>query len=62
MARTHQLLVYVDDANMQGESVHTIQENAEALVAAGRKIGIEMLIKLSTWSCLDIRMQDEVTV
>jgi hypothetical protein len=42
MACTHQLLVYADDTNMQGESVHTIQENAEALVVAGRKIGIEV--------------------
>jgi len=35
-------------------------ENAEALVAATREIGL--LIKLSTWSYLEIRMQDEFTV
>jgi hypothetical protein len=39
---THQPLVYADDANILGESVHTIQENAEALVVAGRKIRIEV--------------------
>jgi len=33
---THQLLVYADDVNILGGSVHTIQENAEALVVAGR--------------------------
>jgi len=38
---THKLLVYADDANLLGESVH-IQENAEALAVAGRKIGIEV--------------------
>jgi len=39
---THQLLVYADDVNILGESVHIIQEKAAALVVAGRKIGIEV--------------------
>jgi hypothetical protein len=38
---THQLLVYADDVNILGGSVHTIQENAEALVIACREIGLE---------------------
>ena len=50
---THQLLVYADDVNILGGSIHTVKENAE---------GLTMLIKLSTWSCLEIRMQDEVTI
>jgi len=29
-------------------TVHTLKENAEALVAASREIGLEVLIKLST--------------
>jgi len=29
---THQLLVYADDVNILGGRVHTIKENAEALV------------------------------
>ena len=32
----------------------TLKENAEALVAATREIGLEVLIKLRTWSCLEI--------
>jgi hypothetical protein len=59
---THQLLAYADDVNILGGSIHTIKENAEALVAATREIGLEVLIKLSTWPCLRIRMQDEITV
>ena len=54
-----QLLVYADDVNMLGGSVlyvHTVKENAEALVVTLEEIGL----KLSTWSCLEIRMQDEV--
>jgi len=59
---THQLLFYANDANILGESVHTIKESKEALVVASKESGLEMLIKLSTWSCLEIRMQDKVTV
>ena len=60
---THQLLVYADDVNILGGSIHNLKENAEALVAATGEVGLEVvLIKLSTWSCLEIRMQDEFTV
>ena len=31
---THQLLAYADDVNILGGSVHTVKENAEALVVA----------------------------
>ena len=31
---THQLLVYADDVNILGGSVHTIKENADPLVVA----------------------------
>ena len=39
---THQLLAYADDVNVLGESIHTLKENSEALVAATRKIGLEV--------------------
>jgi hypothetical protein len=38
----YHLLAYVDDVNILGESVHTIKENAEALVVAAKKIGLEV--------------------
>ena len=31
---THQILAYADDVNIMGRSVHTVKENAEALVVA----------------------------
>ena len=37
---THQLLVYADDGNILGGSVHTVKENAEALVVASKEIGL----------------------
>ena len=59
---TYQLLVYGDDVNILGGSVHTVKENAEVLVVVSMVIGQEvMLINLCTWSCLKLRMQDEVT-
>jgi len=39
---THQLLAYADDVNVLGGSIHTLKENAEALVAAAREIGLEV--------------------
>jgi hypothetical protein len=39
---THQLLVYADDDNILGGSVHAIKKNTEALVVASKKIGLEV--------------------
>ena len=33
---THQILAYADDVSILGGSIHTLKENAEALVAATR--------------------------
>ena len=60
---THQLLAYADDVNILGGGIHTLQENAEALVAAPREIGLEISAdKSSILSCIEIRMQDKITV
>jgi hypothetical protein len=37
----HQLKFYADDVNILGKSVHTVKENAEALVVAGMQTGLE---------------------
>jgi len=39
---THQVLAYADDVNTLGGSIHTLKENAEALVVATREIGLEV--------------------
>ena len=39
---THQLLAYANDVNILGGSVHTVKENAEALVVAAKEIGLEV--------------------
>jgi len=38
---THQLLADADDVNILRGSMNTLKENAEALVAATREIGLE---------------------
>jgi hypothetical protein len=43
---THQLVVYAHNVNILGGSVHTVNENAEALLVASK----------------EIRLQGEVTV
>jgi len=39
---THQLLAYTDDVNILRGSIHTLKENAEALVPPTREIGLEV--------------------
>jgi hypothetical protein len=39
---THQLLIYADDVNISGGSVHTVKKNREALVVASKEIGLEV--------------------
>jgi len=39
---THQLLVYTDDVDMLGGSVHTVKQNAEALVVSSKETGLEV--------------------
>ena len=39
---THQLLAYAEDINILGGSIHTVKENAEALVAATRETELEV--------------------
>ena len=61
---THQLLVYADDVNILGGSVYTVKKNTDALVVASKETGLEGNAgkKTSTWSCLEIRMQNESTI
>jgi len=39
---THQLLVYADDVNILGRSLHTVRKNTEALAVASKEIRLEV--------------------
>jgi hypothetical protein len=39
---THRLLVYADDVNILGGSIHSIKKKAEDLVIASKEIGLEV--------------------
>jgi hypothetical protein len=39
---THQSLVYADDVNILGGSVHTVKEATEALIVTGKRNGLEL--------------------
>jgi hypothetical protein len=42
ISSVHHLLAYTDDVNILGGSVHAVKKNTEALVAATKKIGLEV--------------------
>jgi hypothetical protein len=39
---THQLLAYADDVNIVGGNMDTIQKNTEAVLGAGKEVGLEV--------------------
>jgi hypothetical protein len=39
---THQLLVYIDNVEILGGSIHTIKKNTEALVLVSKEAGLEV--------------------
>jgi len=58
---THQLLVYGDDGNILGGSVHTIKEKAEALLVASKETELEVNADKTKYIVMS-RDQNEHTV
>jgi hypothetical protein len=39
---THQLLAYADDVNLLGDNIDTIKKTTEAIIDAGKEVGLEI--------------------
>jgi hypothetical protein len=46
---THQLLAYADDINILEENIYTIQKNTEALLDAGKEVGLEVNLEKTNY-------------
>jgi len=55
-------LVYADDVNILGGSVHTIQKNTEALVVARRETGLEVNADKTKYMVMSQDQDAEVTI
>ena len=51
---THQLLIYTDDVNILGGSIHTIRKNTEALLIASKEIGLEVNAEKTKYKVVQI--------
>jgi hypothetical protein len=59
----HQLLVYADDVNILGGSIHAIKTKAEALVVTTYELGLDVNTEeTKLWSCLMDVLRDKVTI
>jgi hypothetical protein len=45
---TFQFLVYTDLVNALGGNIHTIRKNTEALIIAGKEVGLEVNAEKTT--------------
>ena len=59
---THQRLFCVDDVNILGGSVNTIEKNTEALVFTSNEIGIEVNADKTKFIVMSEIMQDDATI
>jgi hypothetical protein len=48
----HQVLVYADDVNILGRSIHSINKNTEALVVTSKKTGLEVNAEKSKYTVI----------
>jgi hypothetical protein len=49
---THQLLAYADYVNLLGDNIDTIKKNAETLIDASKKIGLEINVEKTKYMLL----------
>jgi sorting nexin-29 len=58
---THQLLVYADDVNLLGDNTDTVKKSTEALIDAGKEVGLEVDTKKTKYMLLPRHQNAEQT-
>jgi hypothetical protein len=48
----HQLLAYVDDVNLLGDNIDTIEKNTETLIDASKEVGLETNVEKTKYILL----------
>ena len=59
---THQLLAYADHVNIVSGSVYTVKKKQKLQELLVRRLDQKQMLKLSIWSCLEKKTQDELTI
>jgi hypothetical protein len=49
---THQLLAYIDEANILGDNIDTIKKNTATLTAASTEVGLEINVEKTKYMLL----------
>jgi hypothetical protein len=49
---THQLLAYIDDINLLGDNLDTIEKNTETLIDASKEVGLEIDVEKTKYKLL----------
>jgi hypothetical protein len=50
--RTHQLLAYADNVNLQGDNIDIIKKSTEILIDASKKVGLEINVEKTKYMLL----------
>jgi len=59
---THQILVYADNINMLGRSIHTIKKNTDPVVVPSKGTSLEVNAENTKYIArLETSMQDKIT-
>jgi uncharacterized protein YbcV (DUF1398 family) len=58
---TQQLLAYANNVNILGENIDTVQKNKEALLDAGKEVGLEVNSEKNKYMLCHVVRQDKIT-
>jgi hypothetical protein len=57
---TRQLLAYIEEVNLLGDNIDTINRNMETIIDVSKEVSREVKVKTSIYYCLCTRMQAKI--